>query len=224
MELPEFKDKQLLRTAFTHRSFLNETREGIESNERLEFLGDSILSFVVSSHIFKRYPTLKEGKLTNLRAALINTYTLSQVAKELSLGESLLLSKGEEASGGRENKTILANTFESLVGALYLDQGLAPTQKFIEKTLLANLDAIVKREGLKDAKSELQEILQEQFKITPTYQILAEEGPDHAKAYTVGVYLKERLLAKGKGASKQTAEKAAAKNALELLKKDYTAS
>ena len=214
MQLPKFNNQKLLEQIFIHRSYLNETDENLESNERLEFLGDSILSFIVSSNIYKKYTTLPEGELTNLRSVLTNTETLYLISKSLGLGEHLKLSKGEEAGHGRENKTILANTLEALIGGLYIDQGIEPTKKFVEDVILSIGDELVKSQGLKDAKSKLQEILQEKHKSSPSYRILSEEGPDHAKTYKIGVFLHEKLLAQGIGKSKQEAEKEAAKNAL----------
>lgn len=213
MEIPVFSDKALFDQVFTHRSYLNEAGKHIESNERLEFLGDSILSFVVSSYIYKQYPDLKEGELTNLRSALTNTIHLYQVAKSLELGKYLKLSRGEESGGGRENKTILADTYEALLGGIYLDQGLETARSFVENTLLKDASTLITL-GLKDPKSVLQEHIQREHKFSPLYKIIKEEGPDHAKRYTVGVYLKETLLAEGQGSSKQEAEKEAAKNAL----------
>lgn len=216
MELPTFKNKQLFEQAFTHRSYLNEGGRGTESNERLEFLGDSILSYIVSSYIYSKYPELKEGELTNLRAALTNTTALYVVGQKLNLGEHLMLSRGEEASGGRQNKSILANTFEAVLGAVYIDQGIEAAEKFVVDTVLADVDAIIEM-GLKDAKNLLQELLQKEKKSAPSYQVTKEEGPDHAKRYTVGVYLAGELLAEGDGKSKQEAEKSAARNALTLF-------
>jgi len=218
MQLPEFKNKQLLEEVFTHRSYLNEVKDRkIRSNERLEFLGDSILSFIVSSYIFNEYPDRNEGELTNLRSVLTNTQTFYLVSKALSLGKYLKMSKGEEESGGRENKTILANTFEALVGGIFLDQGIETVKSFTKEALLNNIDEIISKEGLKDPKSTLQEIIQEEHKTSPIYKIIKEEGPDHLKVYTSGVYFKDTLLASGVGYSKQEAEKSAAKNALEKL-------
>ena len=218
MTLPKFHDKNLLNRVFTHRSYLNETGETLESNERLEFLGDSILSFVVSSIIFTQNKELGEGQLTSIRSVLTNTETLYEVSKDLGLGALLKLSRGEETSGGRQNKTILANTFEALVGGIYVDQGLEAAQKFIEDTILDKAEKIIETQGLKDAKSHLQEILQETHKASPVYKIIREEGPDHNKSYTIGVWLGEKLLAEGSGSSKQEAEKAAARAALAALK------
>lgn len=202
---------------FTHRSFLNESSDEAESNERLEFLGDSILSFIVSSYIFNTYPELKEGELTSLRSVLTNTQTLYMFAKDLDLGSYLKLSKGEEGTGGRLNKTILANTFEALLGGVFLDQGLAAAEKFVHEAIIAHIDEVVNAQGLKDPKSMLQEKTQEIHKLSPVYKIVKEEGPDHAKTYTAGVFLNEKLLAEGIGKSKQEAEKNAAHNALKNI-------
>lgn len=218
MQIPKINNKDLLKKIFTHRSFLNESDQDVESNERLEFLGDSILSFVVSTHIYKNFPDSKEGELTSLRSVLTNTDMLYRVSQELKLGEHLLLSRGEEAGGGRVSKSILANTLEALIGGLFIDQGIDATTAFIEETILTKIDSTLK-EGLKDPKSLLQELIQEKYKSSPVYQIIKEEGPDHNKFYTTGVYMNDKLLAEGSGKSKQEAEKEAAKNALEALLK-----
>lgn len=217
MKIPAFKNDELFKKAFTHRSYLNEAEVVPESNERLEFMGDSILSFVVSSYIYNTYPSLKEGELTNLRSALTNTQTLYSLAKDLDLGQHLLLSHGEESGGGRLNKSILANTVEAVIGALFLDQGIGAVETFIAEILLDRIDEVVKVQGLKDAKSMLQEKVQEKHKTSPIYKIITEEGPDHAKTYTIGVYLNTKLLAEGVGHSKQEGEKAAAAKALQNL-------
>lgn len=219
MKLPKFKDLNLYNLVFTHRSYLNEAGRGSESNERLEFLGDSILSFVVSSFIYKKYPELAEGELTNLRAALTNTTALFHAAQKLDLGAYLKLSKGEEASGGRGNKTILADTLEALLGGVYLDQGIKASEKIINSLILEGIDKILDH-GLKDPKNRLQELTQKNQKISPMYRVLSEQGPDHAKSYTVGVFLDENLLAQGSGKSKQEAEKLAADAALAKLKSE----
>ncbi|MGE5041603.1 MAG: ribonuclease III [Candidatus Levyibacteriota bacterium] len=217
MKIPEFKSKKLYSKVFTHRSFLNESTDEAESNERLEFLGDSILSFIVSSYIFDKYPQLKEGELTSLRSVLTNTQTLYMFAKDLDLGSHLKLSKGEEGTGGRANKTILANTFEALLGGVFLDQGLEAAEKFVHEAIIAHIDEVVHAQGLKDPKSMLQEKTQEVHKLSPVYKIVKEEGPDHAKTYTAGVFLNDKLLAEGVGKSKQEAEKNAAHNALKTI-------
>ncbi len=217
IKLPEFSNQDLYTLAFTHRSYLNENKDVNESNERLEFMGDSILSFVVSSAIYEQYPNLKEGELTSLRSVLTNTQTLYLVSDSLGLGALLRMSKGEEESGGRSNKTILANTYEAVVGGLFLDGGIEKAREFIKATILANQNEFVGTQGLKDAKSMLQEFMQEKYRVSPDYRILEEQGPDHEKEYTSGVYLNDDLVAKGTGRSKQDAEKDAAQKALEAL-------
>lgn len=216
MKIPKINDKKLLKQIFTHRSVLNESESEVESNERLEFLGDSILSFIVSTYIYKNFPDSKEGELTSLRSVLTNTDMLYKIAQELDLGQHLLLSRGEEASGGRTSKSILANTFEAFIGGLFMEQGIEPTMSFVEESVLTKIDSTLK-EGLKDAKSLLQETIQEKYKASPLYKIVKEEGPDHNKSYTSAVYVNDKLLAEGNGKSKQEAEKEAAKNALTNL-------
>lgn len=219
MNFPVFKNRALLNQVFIHRSYLNEAEgSDLESNERLEFLGDSILSFVVSSHIFNEHKTLKEGQLTSIRSVLTNTETLYEISKELELGNFLKLSRGEEQSGGRANRTILANTLEALIGGIFLDQGIAAVRRFIEDNIISSAEKIIKAQGLKDPKSALQEKIQEEKRESPTYTVMKEEGPDHNKSYTIGVYVGEELLAEGVGKSKQGAEKAAARAALESLR------
>lgn len=219
--LPQFNDPKIKALAFTHRSYLNENKEVNESNERLEFLGDSILSFVVSSQIYQQYPDLKEGELTSLRSVLTNTQTLYLVSENLDLGSSLKMSKGEEDGGGRSNKSILANTYEAVVGGLFLDGGIEKARAFITATILDNTNEFVDSQGLKDAKSKLQEYMQEKYKVSPDYRILDEQGPDHDKEYTSGVFLNDDIVAKGVGRSKQEAEKDAAQKALESLNVPY---
>lgn len=214
--IPAFNNQDLFEQVFIHRSYLNESREKSDSNERLEFLGDSILSFIVSTHIYKEHPDLKEGELTSIRSILTNTETLYLISRELDLGNRLKMSKGELASGGRENKTILANTFEALLGGIFLDQGIEVARLFVENTILVKAKELIDIQGMKDPKSKLQEKTQENNKTSPVYKILNESGPDHAKVYTVGVYLGEQLLAEGIGKSKQDAEKNAAQNALKI--------
>lgn len=214
MRIPKFNNLALFEQVFIHRSYLNESRETTDSNERLEFLGDSILSFIISTHIYNQFPDIDEGELTSMRSVLTNTETLFQISSELGLGENLKMSKGELASGGKENKTILANTFEALLGGIFLDQGIDAARKFIQETILPQAEKLITQQGMKDSKSKLQEITQEKNKVSPIYRILQEEGPDHAKIYTVGVFLGETLMAEGKGKSKQDAEKNAAQTAL----------
>lgn len=220
MSLPKFKNQNLKETAFTHRSYLNETsRKKLSSNERLEFLGDSILSLIVSGYLYQNFPQLEEGDLTNLRAALVRTQTLAKVAKKLKLGPELKLSHGEEESGGRNNPTLLTNTFEALIGALYLDQGIEVVNNFVRTNLLSELEEIIKKGTYKDFKSRFQEIVQEKKRISPVYRVLESSGPDHAKRFLVGVYVGQKLWGKGQGSSKREAEQNAAQLALEKLGK-----
>lgn len=216
----EFKNKNLLKTAFIHRSYLNEhPKEHLGHNERLEFLGDSVLGFIISDYLFEKFPKHPEGDLTNFRSSIVNAKILSVVARELELGKYLFLSRGEEATGGRDRQYLLANTYESLLGAIYLDSGTESSKKFIHKTLLPHLKAIIENKLYKDYKSQLQEIAQAKFNITPNYNIISEKGPDHTKTFETGAYLGKKLLAKGEGKSKQDAEQEAAKRALEKLGK-----
>ncbi len=212
----KFRNKNLLKNAFIHRSYLNEhSEEKLPNNERLEFLGDSVLAFVVSTYLFQNHPDSQEGDLTNFRASLVNSKSLSVVAKRLNLGKFLYLSRGEEATGGREREYLLANTVESLIGAIYLDSGIEKVSSFIKNYILNNLEEIIEKELYKDFKSKMQERSQEVFSITPTYQVIIEEGPDHNKKFRVGVYLGKLLVSEGEGKSKQEAEQKAAKGAYE---------
>ena len=210
----KFKDKTLINQAFIHRSYLNEAKKHIESNERLEFLGDSILSFLISTYLYSEYPDLPEGQLTALRSSVVNTKTLAAIALSLNLGELLKLSKGEDEGGGRTNISILADTFESLLGAVYLDKGLDEVRQILARFLIPMLSDIISKKTYKDAKSSFQEIIQEKFRISPAYKVLGEKGPDHAKTFTVGVFVDDVLYGKGLGKSKQEAEQFAAEEAL----------
>lgn len=216
--LPVFKNKGLFEQAFIHRSYLNEAKKKISSNERLEFLGDSIISYVVSKYLFDKYPTFNEGKLTNLRSLLVNTQSLGSLGSDLKFGDLLVLSKGEEDTGGRKNQTILANCFEAFIGALFIDQGIEEVKKFLEKTLLIKTEDLVRNKTFKDPKSILQEKIQSQERASPIYKVIEEEGPPHSKTFTVAVYAGNSFLAEGKGKSKQQAEQNAAIQALSLNK------
>ncbi|MFA6305511.1 MAG: ribonuclease III [Candidatus Gracilibacteria bacterium] len=214
-----FKDKNLLESAFIHRSYINEHKnEGLMNNERLEFLGDAVLELAATKHLFETCPENQEGELTSLRAALVRGKNLALVAEKLNLGKYLFLSHGEEKSGGRKKKYILANTTESLIGAIYLEHGYEPAEKFIKKFILAGLDDIVEKGLHIDEKSLLQELCQEKEDFTPYYELIEESGPDHDKKFIMGVYIRENQIAKGTGSSKQKAENDAAKNALKVLK------
>ena len=212
-----FKNKALLTQALTHRSYLNEHSKVKGSNERLEFLGDAVLERWVSEKLFRQFPDLPEGVLTDLRASLVRTESLAEVAQKLKLGKFLLLSKGEEAGGGRENISLLADAFEALIGAIFCDQGNFGINKFLESKILPKIKKL-SLSGLKDHKSLFQEIAQEKYAVTPTYKILKSSGPDHVKTFWAGVFLEKRQAGKGKGKSKQEAETQAAKDALEKMK------
>lgn len=210
-----FSNKDLLREALTHRSYLNEHPEKkFASNERLEFLGDAILEFLITKGLFESFPEAPEGELTALRSQIVKTKTLAKIAQKLNIGEFLLLSRGEEEGGGKENETLLANTLEALLGAVFLDRGIQGASKFVKTYFDAEVLSSA-AQNLKDFKSLIQEIIQEKEKVTPVYKIIKQTGPDHAKIFTAGVFLKKRVLGKGTGYSKQEAEQKAAKAALE---------
>lgn len=210
-----FNDKRLLETAFTHRSHLNENRSvGREHNERLEFLGDAVLELVVTEFLYAKYPDKPEGDLTAYRAALVNTVSIADAATKLGMNDYLLLSRGESRDTGRARMIILANAFEALIGALYLDSGYEVAKKFIADQLFHKTDAVVAGRLWQDAKSKLQEIAQEKNGITPTYQVMSQAGPDHDKVFLVGAFIGTERLATGEGRSKQEAEQDAAQKAL----------
>lgn len=213
----KIKNPKLLEQAFLHRSYLNEVKLDMASNERLEFLGDSVLSLVISYHLYNLRTGDTEGELTNLRAHIVKTKSLAEASKKLELGKYLLLSKGEMLSGGRENPQLLANTYEALLGAVFLDQGFDNTKKVIEQTLLPLFEKELRIGPPKDAKSNLQEVVQQKFKQSPNYKILETQGPDHAKEFSVAVYVGDKEMGRGKGSSKQVAEEQAAKLALQSL-------
>ncbi|MEN9561676.1 MAG: hypothetical protein RIQ56_949 [Candidatus Parcubacteria bacterium] len=213
-----FRNRELLREALTHRSYLNENRSFSGAhNERLEFLGDAVLELAATRFLFERYPTKPEGDLTAYRAALVNTVSLAESAQELGVNEYLLLSRGEAKDTGRARDVILANAFEAIIGALYLDQGFDAAETFIAKTLHTKIDQILERRAYQDAKSRFQELAQEHEGITPSYKTVAEEGPDHARTFTAAVFLAHREIAQGSGQSKQEAEQAAAQAALDKM-------
>jgi len=213
----EFKDMALLKKAFTHRSYINEhPKSGLEHNERLEFLGDAVLELVVTDFLFHKYPEKPEGEMTSYRAALVNTESIARAATDLGANEYLLLSKGEAKDTGKARHYILANTFEAIIGAVYLDRGYDVAQKFIADNLFGYIDDVVKNRLWQDAKSYFQEQAQEHVNITPSYDVVKEEGPDHDKNFTVGVFLGKDRVALGSGYSKQEAEQNAAEQGLEL--------
>lgn len=210
-----FKNERLLEEALTHRSYLNENpREGISHNERLEFLGDAVLELAVTEDLFARFPQYEEGTLTSFRAALVNYQMLATIARELELEKFLRLSRGEAKDTGRARQYILANAIEALIGAMYLDSGYGACKKFIERFVLAKLSEIITKKTYRDAKSLFQEEAQERVGVTPTYQVLDEWGPDHARQFRVGVFLNKELAGQGEGPSKQEAQQVAAEDAL----------
>jgi len=210
-----FSDPKLLRQAFTHRSFLNESNAtDLEHNERLEFLGDAVLELVITDYLFRHYPNKTEGDLTTYRSALVNTQSIAKAATTLGMNDFLLLSKGEARDTGRARLVILANTFESLIGAIYLDQGFMAAQKFIDDNLSSQAASLIAERRFEDAKSLFQEKAQAIAEVTPTYEVLSELGPDHDKLFKVGLYLGQDLVATGEGHSKQDAEQVAARAGL----------
>lgn len=216
-----FKNKELIDLALTHRSWVNEHKGIRTSNERLEFLGDAILEFVVSKDLYNKFKDKEEGYLTALRANLVNTVSLGEVAKSLDLGPHLFLSKGEEESGGRTNPSLLADTVEAIIGAIFIDRGVDAAEEFIRENLLFDVE---KRAAapLKDFKSRLQELVQSQSLPAPKYQVVTETGPDHNKTFILEVLVGGKAWGKGEGKSKAQAEQEAAKAAFEshIVKQD----
>ena len=211
-----FNNLDLLIEALTHRSYLNEHREYAGShNERLEFLGDAVLELAVTDFLFKKFPGIAEGELTAYRAALVNTVSLAASAQALGINEYLLLSKGEAKDTGRARDVILADAFEAIIGAVYLDSGFASAEAFIAKNLYSKIDDVIAKRSYQDAKSRFQEIAQEKRGTTPSYETLSEIGPDHNKRFTVGVFIGSEEIARGEGQSKQEAEQAAAQAGLD---------
>lgn len=213
-----FTNPDLLVEALTHRSYLNEHREYVGShNERLEFLGDAVLELAVTDFLFKRYPAKPEGELTAYRAALVNTVSLAETSQTLNTNDFLLLSKGEAKDTGRARDVILADAFEAIIGAIYLDAGYEAAEKFIANNLYQKIDDVIAKRSYQDAKSRFQEAAQEKRSVTPSYETLSEVGPDHAKIFTVGVFIEDKEIAKGAGKSKQEAEQAAAQAGLDKM-------
>ena len=215
--IPTFQNKALFEQAFIHRSYLNENREKRESNERMEFLGDSILSFIISNHLYATFPHFDEGILTNLRSLIVNTKSLAMVSKEYEFGKLLKLSRGEEDSKGRENESLLANCYESFLGALFLDQGIEAAKAFVSDSLFPKIEELMKQKTFKDPKRLLQEKVQAQKFPSPVYKVIAEDGPPHAKHFTIGVFVNDNQIGVGEGKSKQEGEEMAAKVALEEM-------
>lgn len=215
-----FKNKDLLKQALVHRSYLNEHPDfNIGHNERLEFLGDAVLEIVVTEFLYLNFETTPEGELTNWRASLVNAKMLHEIAVELEVEDCLYLSKGEARDKNKKSRQfILSNSIEAIIGAIYLDQGIEPAKQFILKNMVSKLDDILRNQSYLDPKSRFQEKAQEEKGVTPHYQILDEVGPDHAKIFTVGLYLGEEMVATGKGSSKQEAQVEAAQQGLIKMK------
>lgn len=211
-----FKNKELLKNALAHSSYTNEKKGGLTSNERLEFLGDSVLSIIVSEYIYKNFPNLPEGQLTRIRASLVCEKALCSFSKQLGVGDYILLGKGERANGGAERPSILADAFEAILAAIYLDGGMEPAKNHILRFIKKELSHL-ENENFKDYKTELQEIIQRNPEEKLTYVLTGETGPDHDKCFTVEVHLNSNVIGEGSGHSKKNAEQAAAKKALELM-------
>jgi len=210
-----FIDKDLLQQAFVHRSYLNENPGfRLSNNERLEYLGDAVLELIVTEELYKRFPEKPEGDLTSFRAALVNSRMLAEIAAELNFNDFLMLSRGEAKDVGRARQFILANTFEAAIGAIYLDRGYLGAAKFVANSLFPKINDVVAKKLYRDPKSLFQEVAQEHYGITPTYEVLKEWGPDHNKHFIVGIYLEKELVAEGEGPSKQAAQEEAARMAL----------
>jgi ribonuclease-3 len=216
----EFKNESLLQTVLTHRSYLNEHRNlKLEHNERLEFLGDAVLELIVTEHLYRHYPN-PEGELTSWRSALVRGTSLANVARHINLDNYMKMSRGEARSNGKSRSLILANALEALIGAIYLDSGASGAEKFINKYIVVELENIIKEGLYRDAKSALQEIVQEQEGLTPNYEVVSESGPDHDKTFISCVKAGERELSRGEGSSKQAAEQDAAQKALHILESE----
>ncbi|RAK06201.1 RNAse III [Halanaerobium saccharolyticum] len=216
----DFNDKNLIQRALTHKSYPNENRRlNLKDNERLEFLGDSVLSLSVSTYIFNKFSNLPEGELAKMRAVIVSAPILADVAKRIELGQFLFLGKGEEMTGGRERDSILADTMEAIFGALYLDQGFTAAADFILELLKVDIINVAEGNHIQDYKTILQEVIQENGNVRPEYEVVDEEGPDHNKTFIVAVKLNEDSLGSGQGSSKKEAEQEAAKVALDKLNK-----
>jgi ribonuclease III len=215
----KFNDINLLKQALTHRSYLNEHRDyKLDHNERLEFLGDAVLELVVTEYLYENYPN-PEGELTNWRAALVNGEMLAKISKKLGVEEFLLMSRGEAKDTGKARQYLLANAFESVTGAIYLDQkkkGYDVAKKFILKNVISELPNIIENKLYMDPKSRFQEVAQDKVGVTPSYRVMQESGPDHEKKFVIGVYLSDEKVAEGEGLSKQEAQRNAAMAGLEV--------
>ncbi|TAL38713.1 MAG: ribonuclease III [Spirochaetes bacterium] len=213
----KFSDKRLLNRALTHRSYINEAGPHVKDNERLEYLGDSVLALVVNEYLFKRFEKYVEGDLAKIKSAVVSEATLSKVAKEIQLGDFILLGRGEEISGGRSRNSILANTLEAVIGALYLDAGLKESKKFVLSLLKKDIERIDSASYYRDPKTTLQEYVQKKYREKPVYEVVKESGPDHLKEFTVTLIINGVRISSGSGSSKRKAEMEAARAALEAM-------
>lgn len=219
----KFNDINILKEALTHRSYVNENRsQKVSHNERNEFLGDAVLELIISDYLFKTYPDNPEGELTSFRAAVVRTESLADVSRKLGAGNYLLMSNGEEATGGRDKDYLLANVFEAILGAIYLDLGWDESVKFVHKYLVPMIERVVKYRLDIDNKTKFQEVAQRLYKLTPTYELLSAKGPDHEKIFTMAVLVGEKKFEEGTGGSKQKAEEMAAQKAIEAIEKSNT--
>lgn len=217
----KFKDKNLLNRALIHRSYVNEANtDKIKDNERLEYLGDSVLGLIVNEYLFKRFEDYPEGDLAKIKSAVVSEATLAKVAREIHLGDYLLMGKGEELSGGRDRSSILANSFEALIGAVYLDQGLKESRKFILSLLKKDIERIDQMTYLRDPKTTLQEYVQKKYKERPVYEVVEERGPDHKKEFVVRLLIKGSEMSRGCGSSKRKAEMLAAEQLLKKIERN----
>lgn len=213
----KFKNKNLLFRAVTHRSYVNESGRNIKDNERLEYLGDSVLGLAVNEFLFKQFEDYQEGKLAKIKSAVVSEATLAKVARNINLGEFILMGRGEEHSGGRERPSILANTLEAVIGAIYLDSGLKVSRKFVLSLIREEIDSVNNLTYLRDPKTALQEYVQKKYKERPVYQVIEERGPDHKKEFTVRLIINGREIVTGEGSSKRKAEMNAARASLKRI-------
>ncbi len=209
-----FKDKELLILALKHRSITGYKDWSNENNERLEFLGDAILEFIVVDFLYKKFPNKQEGELSKIKSTLVSRKILAIIIKNLKINEYIIISEGEEQTGGRERPSILANVYEAILAAIYLDGGIRQAKKFVNNTILKNYNDFIKDINYFNFKSRLLEFIQGKFKVQPIYKVIEESGPDHNKTFTINVYFKDRLIGQGKGSSKKSAQQEAAHNAL----------
>jgi ribonuclease-3 len=221
MNVPSFRNPKLFTLALTHRSSVNEGKSS-EHNERLEYLGDAVLELCVSEYLYRKFPKETEGRLTTFRTALVRTETLAQFACDLGIPKQVIVSKGEERSGGTNNPSLLADTVEAVIGALYLDRGLESVKRFLEQTLLRHADRTIQESMRLDAKSKFQELVQAEGNPSPTYDIISIEGPDHDRVFTAQVFVARKPIATGRGKSKQEAEQEAAKAALAMVYRSHS--